>query len=184
MQLMFDLSYPSRAHVERVMAAYPGLAAADRSAIADHGGDHMFGVHVDHAARQHAAGGHPVYRYYFTATPPSKKQTAGAFHAAEIFYVFDTSFPLVPVAADAHLTIREMGDRWFAFAATGVPDSPGRDTWPAYDQGDPQHMVFDRPRSAVGPVPPNPGIQVMRERIEWLTEELAPGRAAESSAPV
>ena len=184
MQLMFDLSYPSRAHVERVMAAYPGLATADRSAIADHGGDHMFGVHVDHAARQHAAGGHPVYRYYFTATPPSKKQTAGAFHAAEIFYVFDTSFPLVPVAADAHLTIREMGDRWFAFAATGVPDSPGRDTWPVYDQGDPQHMVFDRPRSAVGPVPPNPGIQVMRERIEWLTEELAPGQVAESSVSV
>ncbi|WP_394943267.1 carboxylesterase/lipase family protein [uncultured Ilumatobacter sp.] len=184
MRAMFDVSYPSRSHVDRVMAAYPGLATADRSAVAGHAGDHMFAVHVDHAAHQHAAGGHPVYRYYFTAKPPSKKQTAGAFHAAEIFYVFDTSFPLLPVADDAHLTIREMGDRWFAFAATGVPDSPGRDTWPAYDPGDPQHMVFDRPRSAVGPVPPNPGIQVMRERIEWLTQELAPRSDVDESAAV
>jgi len=184
MREMFAVSYPSQSHVDRVMASYPGLATGARSAVADHGGDHMFGVHVDHAARQHAAGGNAVYRYYFTATPPSKKQTAGAFHAAEIFHVFDTSFPLVPVADDAHLTIREMGDRWFAFAATGVPDSPGRETWPAYDQGNPQHMIFDRPRSAVGPVPPNPGLQVMRERIDWLTDQLAPGPVAESSAAV
>ena len=42
--------------------------------------------------------GHPVYRYHFRAVPPSKKQTAGAFHAAEIFYVFDSALPLVPVA--------------------------------------------------------------------------------------
>jgi len=178
------VSYPSQSHVDRVMASYPGLATGVRSAVADHGGDHMFGVHVDYAARQHAAGGNAVYRYYFTATPPSKKQTAGAFHAAEIFYVFDTSVPLVPVADDAHLTIREMGDRWFAFAATGVPDSPGREAWPAYDVGDPQHMVFDRPRSAVGPVPPNPGMQVMRERIDWLTGQLAPAPVVESSAAV
>tara|TARA_B110000305_G_scaffold240919_1_gene313045 strand:+ start:881 stop:2476 length:1596 start_codon:yes stop_codon:yes gene_type:complete len=173
MQEMFAVSYPSQSHVDRLMGAYPGLATAERSSVADHGCDHIFGVHVEHAAREHASSGNQVYRYYFTATPPSKKQTAGAFHAAEIFYVFDTSFPLVPVADDAHLTIREMGDRWFAFAATGVPDSPGRETWPAYDQGDPQHMVFDRPRSAVGPVPPSTGIEIMRERIDWLTELLS-----------
>ncbi len=169
----FAMSYPSSGHVDRLMAAYPGLATLDRTAVARHGGDHMFGVHVDHAARQHAAGGHPVYRYYFTATPPSKKQTAGAFHAAEIFYVFDTRFPLVPQADDAHLTIRDMGDRWFAFAATGVPDSPGRETWPAYDPGDPRHMVFGRPKSGVAIVAPSPGLDLMRERIEWLTDTLA-----------
>ena len=105
----FARSYPTSAHVDRVMAAYPGLSTLEPSAVAKHGGDHMFGVHVDHASRQHAAGGHPIYRYYFTATPASKKQTIGAFHAAELFYVFDTSFPLIPVAADAHLTIREHG---------------------------------------------------------------------------
>ena len=169
----FERSYPSSQHVDRLMAAYPGLASLDPSAVTAHIGDHMFGVHVDHASRRHAAGGHPVYRYRYEAVPPSKKQSIGAFHGAEILNVFDTSLPLVPAATDAHLLTREMGDRWFAFAATGVPDAPGREPWPAYDPGDPHHMVFDRPRSSVQTCSAQPGLDLMRERIEWLTAELA-----------
>ena len=168
----FERSYPSPQHVDRLMAAYPGLASLDPAAVCEHLGDHMFGVHVDHATRRHSAAGHPVYRYHFRAVPASKKQTIGAFHAAEITYVFGTKFPLVPDPDDAHLLTREMGDRWFAFAATGVPDAPGRDAWPTYDAGDPQHMVFDRPRSAVQPCPAQPGLDLMRERIDWLTGSL------------
>jgi len=170
---VFERSYPSSAHVDRLMAAYPGLSSLDPDAVAGHIGDHMFGVHVDHASRQHVAGGHPVHRYYYKAVPPSKKQTAGAFHAAEVFNVFDTKFPLVPVADDAHLLTREMGDRWFAFAATGDPNAPGRETWPPYDPGDPKQMVFDRPESTVETIVPQPGLEVMRERIDWLTAQLA-----------
>jgi para-nitrobenzyl esterase len=169
----FERSYPTPQHVDRLMAAYPGLASLDPSAVSAHLGDHTFGVHVDHASRRHASGGHPVYRYQYRAVPPSKKQTIGAFHAAEIANVFDTRLPLMPVAADAHLLSREMGDRWFAFAATGVPDAPGREPWPVYDPGDPHHMVFDRPRSSVQTCPAQPGLDLMRERIEWLTAELS-----------
>ena len=167
-----DGSYPSPQHVDRLLAAYPGLASLDQQAVIDHVGDHMFGVHVDHASRRHAELGHPVYRYHFRSVPASKDQTLGAFHAAELFYVFDTSFPMIPEPKDAHLLKRNMGDRWFAFAATGVPDSPGREPWPRYDPADPQHMVFDRPTSSVQPCPPQPGLDVMRERINWLTEQL------------
>lgn len=167
----FERSYPDARDVDRLMAAYPGLASNDAAAVRRHLGDHMFGVHVDHAAREHARAGNSVYRYFFTALPPSPKQTAGAFHAAEIPYVFDTNLPLIPVADDAHLLTREMGDRWFAFAATGAPDAPGRDPWPEFDPGAPEQMVFDRPRSAVRTVTPQPGIEVMRERIAWLTAQ-------------
>lgn len=168
----FERSYPSPGHVDRLFEIYPGLDRGDDSACERHTGDHMFGVHVDHASRRHAELGHPVYRYFFQALPTSKKQTAGAFHAAEIFSVFDTSFPLVPVAPDAHLLAREMGDRWFAFAATGVPDAPGRDTWPGYSPTQPEHLVFDRPRSEVADCPAQPGLDLMRERIAWLDSEL------------
>jgi para-nitrobenzyl esterase len=178
----FERSYPSPQHVDRLMAAYPGLASLDPRALEAHLGDHMFGVHVDHASRQHAAGGNAVYRYHFRSVPPSKKQTIGAFHAAEILHVFDTKLPLVPVAPDAHLLTREMGDRWFAFAATGVPDSPGRIQWPAFDPGDPHHMVFDRPTSCVQTCTAKPGLDVMRERTHWLTERLRPGAADASAA--
>ncbi|MDX2378230.1 MAG: carboxylesterase family protein [Acidimicrobiia bacterium] len=169
----FERSYPTPGHVDRLMAAYPGLASLDPDAVEAHIGDHMFGVHVDHATRQHAAGGSPVYRYHYRAAPSSEKQTAGAFHGAEIFNVFDTSIPMVPAAGDAHLLTRDMGDRWFAFAATGDPQSPGREPWPAYDPGDPRQMVFDRPVSQVETIPPQPGLDVMRERIDWLTDSLA-----------
>ena len=171
----FERSYPTPGHVDRLMAAYPGLASLDPDAVEAHARDHLFGVHVDHASRQHAAGGVPVYRYHYRAVPPSAKQTAGAFHGAEIFNVFDSSFPMVPTADDAHLLTRAMGDRWFAFAATGDPSYPGREAWPAYDPGDPRHMVFDRPTSRAETIIPQPGLDVMRERIEWLTDTLGRG---------
>jgi para-nitrobenzyl esterase len=151
--------------------------------VIDHIGDHMFGVHVDHASRRHAELGHPVYRYHFRSVPASDKQTIGAFHAAELFYVFDSSFPMIPEPKDAHLLKRDMGDRWFAFSATGVPDSPGRQPWPRYDPADPHHIVFDRPVSSVEPCPPQPGLDVMRERIRWLSEQLA-GDTQRSQDPV
>ena len=171
----WNRSYPSPAHVDRLIAAYPGLAGLDETAVAHELRDHMFGVHVDHASRRHSAAGNDVYRYYFTAVPPSPKQTIGAFHAADVPYVFGETLPLFPVADDAHLLERDMGDRWFAFAATGIPDSPGREAWPPYTEGAPRQMVFDRPRSHVATVPDQPGLDVMRERIEWLSDELAAG---------
>ncbi|MFW2381680.1 MAG: carboxylesterase/lipase family protein [Acidimicrobiales bacterium] len=177
-----DRSYPSAQHVDRLLAAYPGLATLDEQAVIDHIGDHMFGVHVDHASRCHADQGHPVYRYHFRSVPASEKQTIGAFHAADLFYVFDTAFPMIPEPKDAHLLKREMGDRWFAFAATGAPDSPGRDSWTPYQPSDPKHMVFDRPASSTQPCPPQPGLDVMRERVQWLTEQLADEQDAQQQA--
>ena len=166
-----ERSYPTTEQVDRLLTAYPGLGLGDLDARIDHAGDHMFGVHVDHASRCHAEQGHSVYRYHFRAVPASPKQTAGAFHAAEVLYVFDTTFPLVPTAGNAHLLAREMGDRWFAFAATGVPDSPGRSTWPSYLADDAHQMVFDRPASNVASCPRQDGLDLMRERIEWLNEQ-------------
>ena len=169
----YETSFGSPELVDRLMAAYPGLADLDEKAIERYLADHMFGVHVDHATRQHAAAGHPTYRYHYRAVPPSPKQTAGAYHAAEIFNVFDSSFPMVPPAADAHLLSRDMGDRWFAFAATHRPDSPGRPPWPPYDPADPRHMIFDRPSSGPELNPAEPGLDVLRARIAHLDRTLA-----------
>ena len=178
-----ERSYPSAGHVDRLLEIFPGLDTGDGQARIDHVGDHMFGVHVDHASRCHAGHGYPVYRYHFCAVPASPRQTAGAFHAAEVLYIFDTTFPLIPTPDDAHLLIREMGDRWFGFAATGAPDSPGREHWPAYAAASPEHMVFDRPVSGVEPCPSEPGLDLMRERVDWLTNasQVATGAATSAS---
>jgi para-nitrobenzyl esterase len=162
-------SYGSNEAVDGLLELYPGLLDGAQTAAEPHSRDHMFGVHVDHASRCHAAAGLPVYRYYFQAVPASPKQTIGAFHAAEITYVFGSNLPGVPAADDAHLLSREMGDRWYAFAATGSPAFPGRAEWPPYDPShDPTHMVFDRPASGPAPCPAQPGLDLMRARIDYL----------------
>lgn len=173
MRSCFVQSFGSEQTVEQLFAAYPGLADLEVDAVEAYLADHMFGVHVDHASRQHAAAGHPTYRYHFRSVPASPKQTAGAYHAAEIFHVFDTSFPLVPDAPDGHLLSREMGDRWFAFAAEHVPNAPGRAPWPAFDPAEPKHMVFDRPTSGPELNPAQPGLAVLRERIAFLNNAVA-----------
>ena len=173
MRLALEQSYGSAKRVDQLFAAYPGLEQLDEEMVVTHCGDHMFGVHVDHASRQHAAAGHSVYRYLFAALPASPKQSLGAFHAAEVFYVFDTSLPMVPRPPDAHLLVREMGDRWFAFAATHRPDSPGRESWPIYDPAEPKHLLLDRPRSSVERCPAASGLDLMRDRVGYLTDLIA-----------
>ncbi len=164
-----ETSYGSSDAVDALYAAYPGLESLESEALERHCGDHMFGVHVDHASRCRSGHGSPTYRYHWRAVPASPTQTIGAYHAAEVFYLFDTQLPLVPAPSDAHLLVREMGDRWFAFASTGSPNSPGRPDWPQYIEGDPVHMVFNRPTSAAEPCPAQPGLDLMRERIRRLS---------------
>ncbi len=165
-------SHGSEDAVDRLVAAYPGLDSGETAAVQTHMADHMFGVHVDHASRTHGAVGAPCYRYHFRSTSHLEGQTAGAYHAAEIVHVFGSTLPGLPVAPDAHLLTRAMGDHWFAFAATGTPNSPGRPTWPAFDPTDPRHMVFDRPTSAPQVCPDEPGLGLLRARIRYLTDQL------------
>ena len=169
----FIRSYGSPEQTDRILAAYPGLADGERDAVHDHVADHMFGVHVDHASRQHAAAGHPVYRYHYRSVPASPTQTAGAFHAAEVLNVFGTSFPLVPPPEGTDELDADMGDRWVEFGRTGSPNVPGRVEWPRYDPAAPLHMVFDRPTSAPQDCPAQVGLDIMRERIDHLSASVA-----------
>ncbi len=163
-------SYGSAGIARAVMAAYPGLEDLEASAIADHLRDHIFGVQVDHCAREHADSGHNVYRYHYRNRPASRTATIGAFHAAEIFNVFDSAIPLVPGGSGYENLTRTMGDRWAAFATTGSPNCADHPNWPAYDPDAPAHMIFNRPDSGVEPCPAQDALDLMRARIERLTD--------------
>jgi len=165
-------SYGSESLANTILETYPGLIDGEQSAIDAHLGDHMFGAHVDHASRTHKA---PVYRYHFRSTSPLPDQTIGAYHAAELVHVFGSTIPGIPKADDGHLLTAAMGDHWFAFAASGNPAHPARNDWPEYDPADPIQMVFDRPTSAAAPCPPQVGLDAMRQRIEYLTEQFVDG---------
>ena len=117
-------------------------------------GDSMFGMPAWYAAQAHARSGAPVWLYFFTRLPPSPDQTAGAYHAAEIGFVFGTNelLPFVEEGPqDAELT-RQMGDYWVQLARTGNPNLDGVPNWPKFSEQNQQQMVFGPPTAAAAEV--------------------------------
>jgi para-nitrobenzyl esterase len=95
----------------------------------------------------HLLAGHvPAYLYQFEfpdakfALPATVE--LGAFHSAEIQYVF--GIPTKPPFTDDELALSEqMMGYWTRFARTGDPNGGGAVAWPLLDEAD-QHLVLDR----------------------------------------
>jgi para-nitrobenzyl esterase len=85
----------------------------------------------------------PAYLYYFTRVPPGADlKKYGAYHAAEIQYVFGNLNPRRQWEdADRELSAA-MSDYWVNFATTGDPNRKGGLHWPKYDPRKDQSIVF------------------------------------------
>ncbi len=82
--------------------------------------------------------------YYFSHAPPlPNSDYLGAFHAAEIPYVFrNLSFSRVaPREVDERLA-ETISTYWVNFARTGDPNGKGLPRWPAYQQGGDPYLEF------------------------------------------
>lgn len=108
----------------------------------------LFGAPSRSFARLVSARGAPAYLYLFTrAGDDSASRRAGAYHSAEITFVFGRPIPLAASAGhtayDAALA-DAMSDYWVTFAASGDPNgAPGRarqPRWPAYDRQTESYM--------------------------------------------
>jgi para-nitrobenzyl esterase len=121
-------------------AAYPNPKAAEIDATTDL----FFTCGARRAAR--AAAAHqsaPVFRYYFTHQTASILGT-GAFHSAELPYVFDTFATVGSNPTPAEVTLAgEMEDLWGGHAANGMPGSAGGTIWPAYTMASEQTLILD-----------------------------------------
>jgi para-nitrobenzyl esterase len=105
------------------------------------------------AEMQAKTGRQPVFQYRFDRAPPTDflGRKHGAFHSAEIVYVFGAfdAQPQVPwTPAD-----REVSDLiqsyWTNFARTGDPNGPGLPNWPAHSSSSGwQVMHLDSPSAA------------------------------------
>lgn len=96
-------------------------------------------------ARLLAARGQRVYEYRFGYVASSLRKTlAGAPHASEIPFVFDTvaaHYGQQTSRADEAMA-RALHSYWIAFARTGRPDPRGEPAWPRYDERTDRLMSF------------------------------------------
>ena len=81
-------------------------------------------------AGQRTAQGQPVHAYLFEhAFPGNDAALYGAFHTAEVPYIFGTlDLPGVAISAADRQISDEMQDRWLAFMRTGDPNPTGAST--------------------------------------------------------
>ncbi len=138
-------------------------------------GDDMFGVHMRYIARANARAGQPSYTYLFTWHFPNDRQTIGAYHSAEIPFVFDSHLPITELSdADRELT-EQMNAYWTNFARTGNPNGDGLPRWPRHEAATDKWMELGPGRVAAR--------EGMRARkLDILTEAV--NRRIELAAPL
>ncbi len=127
-----DIPYMVGSTLNDITTDPAALAAGDRGAV--YGGSEAW------CAARRAHGG-PAWLYWFTRPLPG--DDAGAFHSAELWYMFGTwKRAWRPfTAADGALSDR-MLDYWTNFTRTGDPNGPGLPPWKAYGDGG-DIMVLD-----------------------------------------
>lgn len=84
----------------------------------------------------------PVYAYYFTRQMPG--DNSGAFHSAELWYVFGTmDRAWRPWTPEDHRLCDQILSYWTRFMKTGNPNEDGQESWPAYTLEAPHIQILD-----------------------------------------
>lgn len=107
---------------------------------------------VDQAERKATLGKAPAYYYLFAYRTPVLDGRPGAFHSAEIAFVFDNldrCSNLTGGDPQAEILADQMSQAWINFARYGDPNHANLPEWPAFQPEKGQTMIFDTPCKVV-----------------------------------
>jgi para-nitrobenzyl esterase len=126
-------------------AVYP-VKSADDVVTAYLGGlrDVTFTLPMRTWARMTSTGHSRAYLYFFSHVPPNpNSKYLGAYHAAEISYVFDNLNRQNALLQEIDFKLADLMSRcWVNFAMTGDPNGKGLPTWAPYSSETEPYMDF------------------------------------------
>ena len=133
------------------LAAYGGQDGYDAHVLSDL----VFHEPARHLARLHAANGHPAFVYRFDVVSAAMPEPhAGATHASERQYVFDTlTTSPWPTAEMDQQAASLMADYWTTFARTGSPNGGDRIVWPEVGADGDSLLEFTNDGPVAKPIP-------------------------------
>lgn len=133
------------------LSGYGGQAGYDSFVLSDL----VFNEPARHLARLHARNGNSTFLYRFDVVSAAMNEPhAGATHASERQYVFDT-LSTSPWATDARdqRAADDMSGYWLDFAKAGDPNGGGRIRWPDLRPEPDLLLEFTNDGPVVKPVP-------------------------------
>lgn len=163
--------------VAQLSAFYPGIEHREYKAENDLLGDDFFGAKARFYADCLSKHGQQAFFYFFKRVPPSAKQTAGAFHAAELPFVHGTSTPILPLNEADKVLSETMITYWTNFAKTGNPNDSKRPNWEAFDHQNPQWMTLDINNVGMNKVSREEKYQLLNKRTLALIDGMKETRS-------
>ena len=145
LEVMYGVAYPDlRQEVSEVYPCSRGLVVHSTFIAATT--DSQFTCQARRLARAARLNqSEPVYRYHFRdGADWGVFVTMGAFHAWELFYLFDSfdGMLYLPSAGETALGLY-MRESWGRFAASADPDASAEDLWPAYEVAEDPVITLD-----------------------------------------
>jgi para-nitrobenzyl esterase len=165
---------------EEALRLYPcGSPERDLASARALGGDLTI-IHPTWAwiEAQKQVGRADIFRFRFDRAPVTPEgwfgkrasRDAGAFHACEIWYVFDNLHACPWIIDDADRALARLASSyWVNFVKTGDPNGPGLPRWPSFRSAGAPVMTLDTPAGAKP--------EEERERHAFLQEVVSARRS-------
>ncbi len=129
----------------KIVAQYPSAKyGSAKDAAAEAFGDGAFVCPTRRTARALAKAGVPTYLYHFVHAPKALFPNLGAFHSAELPFIFgNPHLGIMLAAAEEQALSKAMIGYWSRLSLTGDPNSKEALAWPSYDAASDSNVVLD-----------------------------------------